>query len=231
MYFIMSKFFRTNFLFGLIFLFAPFAGMAQVNDAGLWASVNVEKKFTNKISMHINLESRLNENFSELGTFYTELIGEYKYNKIFSVSGGYRFIQKRQVNDSYSTRHRYLVNLNIRHKLANFAANARIRFQSQYADINSSEDGQTPSNYLRPKLALKYDLQKKYTPFVSGELFFHLNSEEGFLFDNYRLSAGLEYEFSKKSTIEVGYLIDREIQIKNPLTSYVIVIGWNYVFK
>ncbi len=206
-------------------------GSAQVNDAGLWASINIEKKFTNKISVHVSVESRFNENFSELGTFYPELTGEYKYNKIFSLSGGYRFILKRRVDDTYSSRHRYLFNLNIKHKISELSANARIRYQSQYSDLNSSEDGKIPSNYLRTKLTLKYDLQKKYTPFVSGEVFFNVNHPGGVLFDDYRVSAGIEYEFSKKSTLELGYLIDREIQIANPLTSYVILIGWSYVLK
>jgi hypothetical protein len=74
-----------------------------------------------------------------------------------------------------------------------------LRYQSQYADVNSSDDGPVPNNYLRPKLTVKYNLEKKYTPFISGEGFIHLNRADGILFDAYRLSAGMEYEFTKKS--------------------------------
>ena len=89
---------------------------------------------------------------------------------------------------------------------------ARIRFQSQYSGVNTSENGKVPDNYLRTKLSVKYDFEKRYTPYLSGETFFHLNAPDGILFDNYRLSFGFEYEFTKRSDIQLGYLIDREVQ-------------------
>jgi len=215
----------------LLFTLSTPVVMAQVNDAGLWASVNLEKKFTTKISIHFTEEFRFNENFSELGVFFSELTGEYQFSKMFAVSGGYRFIQRRRVDDSYSNRHRYLFNLNIKNEIGAFRTNFRLRYQSQYANVHSSEDGPVPDNYLRPKLTVKYNLEKKYIPFISGEGFIHLNRADGVLFDAYRLTAGMEYEFTKKSSIELGYMIDREVQVADPLTNYVIVIGWKYIFK
>src|SRR5687768_11202671 len=87
-----SKFFRLI-ISGILFIHLPLVLPAQQNDAGLWGSINLEKKLTKKWSLHFSEELRLNENFSELGTAYTELTGEYRINKILSVSGGYRFIQ------------------------------------------------------------------------------------------------------------------------------------------
>ncbi len=229
-YFIMNS---RQYLFILLLagvLFSPRA-VAQVNDAGLWGSINIEKKFTRKFSLHFSEELRLNENFSELGTIYSELTGEYKFSKTFSLSGGYRFILKRQKEDFYNSRHRYLVNLNVKRKFGKIATNTRVRFQSQYTAYNSSEDGQVPDNYLRTKLGLKYSTGKKYKPFVSGELFFDLNNPDGLLWDNYRASAGIEYEFSVRSNIELGYMIDREVNVSDPLTNYIISIGWNYILK
>lgn len=231
MFFIMSNRIIWVFAFLILILAPVTTAVAQVNDAGLWASVNLEKKFSKKISLHFSEELRFNENFSELGTVFSELTGEYQFSKMFAVSGGYRFIQKRRLDDSYSTRHRYLINFNVKNKLGPVATNFRIRYQSQYSDIYSSEEGMVPSDYLRTKLSLKYNLQRKYTPFISGEMFVHLNRADGMLLDNYRVSAGMEYEFSKKSSIDLGYMVDREIQVKNPWTSYVVVIGWNYILK
>ena len=77
---------------------------------------------------------------------------------------------------------------------------------------------------------MKYDFEKRYTPYVSGETFFHLNAPDGILFDNYRLSFGFEYEFTKRSDIQLGYLIDREVQVNNPWTSYITTIAYNYRF-
>ena len=231
MYFTMNNLFRTGLVSLTLLLFAQSQVLAQVNDAGLWASVNLEKKFSKKFSIHFSEELRFNENISELGLFFSELTGEYQFSKMVSISGGYRFIQRRRLDDSYSIRHRYLVNLNIKKKFGQVGTNFRLRYQSQYADVESSPDGKVPDNYLRPKLTLKYDLNKKYTPYISGEMFVDLNRPDGILFDNYRVEAGVDYEISKRSSIDLGYLISKEIQVKDPWTNYVIVVGWNYIFK
>lgn len=231
MFFIMKNKLHFLLVFFSVLFFIPLVLQAQVNDAGLWTSISLEKKLTKKWSLHFSEELRFNENISELGTAYSELTGEFRLNKILSISAGYRFILKRQVDDFYSTRHRYLVNVNVKNKFGTVSSNFRARFQSEYTDINSSDDGIVPVNYLRTKLSLKYNTSKKYIPYISGETFFHLNGPEGVLMDALRIGAGVEYEFSKRSSIEIGYLIDREIQVNDPLTGYIILAGWNYILK
>ncbi len=203
----------------------------QVNDAGLWMSINLEKKFSQKWSLHFSEELRMYENITEAGSFFSEISGEYNLNKNIAFSVGYRFTNKRNVDDSYSKRHRVLFNVNLKEKFGKIRTNFRLRYQTQYADVQSSETGVVPDSYLRPKLTLKYDLDSKFVPFIFGEMFFQTNRPDGMLFDNYRVSAGCEYEFSKKSTLELGYLVNREVQVANPWTLYVISIGWNYIFK
>jgi hypothetical protein len=212
---------------GLVFL-AGITTQAQVNDAGLWTSLSLEKRLNKKFSVELNQEVRLFENLSEVGSFYTEIGASYRLSKIFEASAGYRFINKRRLDDSYSIRHRFLVNLNARKKWGQVSSALRVRYQSQYRDVNSSEDGRIPENYLRTKLTFKYDLNKRYQPVLSGETFFHLNHEEGVLMDGYRIGAALEYDLSKRSDVELGYLIDREVQRNNPWTNYVITLSWNY---
>jgi len=201
---------------------------AQINDAGLWTSVTLEKKLNRKITLGISEEFRFNENISELSTFFTEAAVEYEFTKAIAISGGYRFINKRRVDDSYSKRHRFLANLVLKWKFGEFNTSVRLRYQSQFSDIESSNDGSVPKNYLRTKLSVKYDLDKRYTPFISGETYYHTNNSDGILFDNFRLSAGIEYDFSKKSSAELGYIFDREVNINEPWTNYIIALSWKY---
>ena len=206
----------------------PHFALSQVNDAGMWYALDLEKNLNQNMTANVGTEIRLNENISELGTFLTEAGISYRLSKQVAVSVGYRFTQKRRVDDSYSARHRFLVNLNLRHKIERIAIGARIRYQSQYSDVNSSEDGKIPDNYIRTKITAKADLNKRYAPYLSYEAFIHVNRPEGALYDNYRLAAGIEYEFSKKSAIDVGYMIDREINVSDPWTNYVLTVGWSY---
>ena len=48
--------------------------LSQVSDAALWTSVNIEKKINQRISIGLSNEFRFNENISELGTLYNDLV-------------------------------------------------------------------------------------------------------------------------------------------------------------
>ena len=204
--------------------------LAQVNDAGLWASINVEKKLTSKFALTLTEEARMNENISELGTAFSEIGATYKIKKYISIGVSYRFIQHRRVDDFYSFRHRYMIDLVLKKKIKKFAFTLRERFQTQYADLNSSENGKVPDYYLRNKLTVKYDFDKKYTPFIAAELFYQLSNQKGNEIDNTRYSAGFEYKFNKKVSVDLFYLINREINVNDPWTDYVVGFGLNYSF-
>lgn len=202
---------------------------AQVNDAGLWTSVKVETKLIKKLNASILQEFRFNENITELGAFYTEAGLDYKINKHFQVEVNYRFSQKRKVENYYSTRHRFSIDLRYSKKLKPFELKYRIRFQDQYEDIGRSEDGGVAELYLRNKLSLQWDLKKAYTPYVSVELFSPLNYPRYYAFDNIRSTAGVEYAFTKHHKLDLYYMIHKEVNMSQPYTYYVVGIG--YVYK
>lgn len=198
----------------------------QVNDAGLWLKLSAEKKITQKFSAQFSHSLRCYENISELGTSFSEIGISYKIIKPLTVAGFYRFSQKKRVDDFYSNSHRYSFYLAYRLKIKQFKISFREQFQSRYKDIGTSEFGSIPKNHLRSKIDLKYDLEKKYTPYVSGELFYEI----GEYIDNMRYKAGVEYEINKFHTIDVSYMIDKEMNVKNPWTNYVIGLGYNLTF-
>ncbi len=212
----------------LLLILLPFAVSAQVNDAGLWTSLSVQKKLADKLYLDLGGELRLNENFSELGTVYSEALVSYRISKSFEASGGYRFIAKRLVDDSYGIRHRYLINLAYKTKINKVMSTIRARYQSQYSDINRSADWQVPEDYLRTKWTIKYDTDKDWRPFVSAETFFLLDNMDGILFKEYRIAAGFDYKLNKNTDLTLGYLIDREIQTANPWTNYVVTVGLSW---
>ena len=201
---------------------------AQVNDAGLWTSVKVETELVKNLNASILQEFRFNENITELGAFYTEAGLDYKINKHFQVEVNYRFSQKRQVENYYSLRHRFSIDLKYSKKLKPFELKYRIRFQDQYADIGRSKDGGVPEYYLRNKLSLQWDLKKAYTPYVSVELFSPLNYPRFYAFDNIRSTAGVEYAFTKRHKLDLYYMIHKEVNMSQPYTYFVVGIGYIY---
>ncbi|MCX6271463.1 MAG: DUF2490 domain-containing protein [Bacteroidetes bacterium] len=217
-------------ILGLLFVGVNWAVYSQTNDAGLWTNITLEKKLTSRYSAFLSEEIRMNENISEIGTAFTEIGVSYKIMPGLNAGISYRFIQKRQLDDSYEKRHRYMVDGSYRFKMKKFSITLRERFQSQYSAIRSSETGNIPDNYLRNKLTLKYDIRKKLTASVSSEVFFQLNNPDGNEIDNLRHTAGLEYKLNKANIVEVFYLINKEINKADPVTDYVIGCGYTYSF-
>lgn len=229
MFITMSKRIASS-VFCFIVLCATSLCFAQVNDAGLWASINLEKKVSSKLTLTFTEEARFNENISEPGTLFSEIGGNYKLKKYLVVGASYRFIQRRRVDDFYSMRHRYMMDVSLKHKIKKVAFTFRERFQTQYANINSSETGKVADRYLRSKLTVKFDLDKKYTPFISAELFYQLTNPKGNELDNMRYAAGFEYKFNKRTSVDLFYLINKEINMNDPVNDYVTGIGFNYSF-
>lgn len=203
---------------------------SQNNDMQLWTNISLEKKLTKTFSFNFTEEVRFNENISEVGQFFSDIGGTYKISKAWRISANYRFTNKRQVDNSYSKRHRYYFDLSFKKKFNLIVFSFRTRFQSQYADIYSSNDGTVPSYYSRNKLSLKLDLNKKYSPYLSAEMFYQLNNPDGNKIDNMRYSGGLEYEFNKRMGVDLYYMIQQEYNVKNPERDFVVGVGYKYSF-
>ena len=213
-------------VFSLICFFVYSQAKTQVNDAGLWLALDVEKKITQQFSAQFSHSLRYNENISELGTSFSEIGISYKIIKPLSIGAAYRFAQRKRVDDFYSNRHRYTFNITYKLKFRQFKLNFREQYQSNYKDIGTSAEGHIPTNHFRSKITVAYDLEKKYTPYISTELFYKI----GDYIDNMRYKAGVEYEVNKFHALEIYYMIDKEMNVKNPWTSYVIGLGYNFTF-
>lgn len=215
----------------LMFLFCLLYGSVlkgQVKDAGLWTSVNLEIKVIKKLSFNLSEELRFNENITELGTAFTDAGLSYKLNKHFQVAANYRFIQKRRADDYYSFRHRFYVDAKYSRKLKPFEVSLRSRFQNQVEDIGRSADGGLPVYYLRNKLNANLNTKTAFTPYVSLELFTPLKYPREVAFDDIRVAAGVEYEITKHHTAEVFYMVQKELNVSNPVTDFIIGIGYFY---
>jgi hypothetical protein len=197
---------------------------AQVNDAGLWASVTAEKKITSQLKISLEEQFRLHENYSQPNIFFSELDLDYRLLKNLSVGIGYRFIQSHEPDNNYSFYHRLILDLTYRIKVNRFKVDLRPRYEREYRKIFSSENGKMGRERVRAKATFKYDFYSRIKPYLATELFMR-NKNSGFLINQYRLEAGINYEFSKKTTANLFYLTNREVNQKNPTVDYITGLG------
>ncbi len=207
--------------------------IAQVNypDAGSWNTFNIDYKINKKLTGLFTQECRIKENFTRLNLFYTNLGLEYKFNDFFKAALVYRFIEKYQDDNSFSFRHRLMLDLTLKKKLGKIGLSYRQRIQAEERDIYSSIIGNLPEWYSRNKFAVKYDTDKRYTPYAAIELRYQLRNPREWQSDNTwhrnRYSLGVDYKLNKKSTFGVYYLIQREFNVVLPQNQYVIGLEYS----
>ena len=194
-------------------------------DAGSWNTLNIEKELNSKFTALFTEEFRLKENFSRLNLFYTNLGIEYKAAKNFKAALVYRWIDKFRDDNTFSYRHRLMLDLTCKHKFGKIIMSYRQRLQVEGRDIYSSENGSNLEWYSRNKFGVKYDMEKRYTPFVSVEFRYQLhdlrNIESDKTWHRNRYAIGIEYKINNNNIFAAYYLIQREYNVLSPQNLYI----------
>lgn len=196
------------------------------NDAGLWTTFNIEKELKNNISVFLTEEYRLKENFTQTNLFYTDIGVSVRPVKPLKISLSYRSIEKYIQDNTFSYRHRLMVDILLKHKMGNYSIAFRQRFQSEVRNVNSSDNGAIPEWYSRSKFQIKYDLNKRLTPYIAAELRYQINNprniESDRLWHRQRYSAGIDYKQNDRNTFGLYYLIQNEFNVSSPQNLYIV---------
>lgn len=213
--------------FGL--LSVSMATKAQVNDAGAWLGLGLEKKITQAASINVEVESRFGENLSTIDSYFVDASAHYDLTSFLRVSGHYRFSRKHQLELFYRNRHRFNLDATLKHKFENIEVSYRLRGQTQYTSVHSKLDGKVPTNQIRNKLAVNYSFDKPYEPYVWGELFYGISAEQSAM-RRARVGAGIKYRVDKRNSLNLAYLVQRDMNRSNPVTDYVLSLNYGFAF-
>ncbi|MFZ4399468.1 MAG: DUF2490 domain-containing protein [Bacteroidales bacterium] len=225
---------RFNFIFLTIWLIScSYTMFAQTNDAQIWTEVKIDHKLNRKFTSYLDAGLRFSENITETGLAYSEIGLDYKINKSWELSGGYRYASKRKNEDYYSVRHRFNLDLTLKKSYYLFNFQLRTRAEMQYKDVFTSVNGSIPDYQWRNKLQLKYNFTKKFKPFIYLESYtsFSASTYTQYLdITKMKYCLGTEYKINKRNSIECYYLIQQEYHQKNPYNYFVYGITYNYSF-
>jgi hypothetical protein len=203
-------------------------GHSQINDAGLWLSVNIEKKITPLFSVDFSQEMRMNENISEVGTLFSDLGLQYKAGKHLKFAAMYRYSKKRRLDDTYETRWSQYMDISYKQDFDPLAINLRMRYQLKNAELFTSSEATSTANLLIPKLTLKYDLGRKYEPYLFAEPYCQMGTSFELTTEQLRFCAGIEYAFNRMHAVDLHYIFQKKYTLKQPYSDY--VIGLDYIF-
>jgi len=189
-------------IFCLLF-FIPAKTFAQENTgSGVWLGLDLKYKFSKKIDLNFCPQWRSVISPPQFGSLLLEAGLDYSVAKNLTASAFYRYDIKPD-----AVQQRVYLDLSGQHKfIKKISTELRIRIQRQFG-LNK-----IPVNYLRPKLSIKYKLSKKVSPFISGELFYHLYYK-GNEFDNFRFQAGVNWDLKHSMSLKTYYLLDSEFNV------------------
>jgi hypothetical protein len=225
---------KKKLLFCFLFLFRiTHIAFAQINDAQVWENVNVEKIISQKFSARINQEGRITENFSRLGFSYLDVGVNYKINKHIHATLAYVWVEKKQLDDTWSARHQAYIDFTFRKKIKGFLVADRQMFLWQVKDYFSSATGRIPDYYLRNKITIRWDKTFKFQPYAAAEIYYRTygpNDSWQFHFNRIRYFAGVFYHPNLINEFEAYYLIEHHFNIIAPPTNWVIGLGYTHTF-
>jgi hypothetical protein len=203
-------------------------------DAGLWATVNIDKKLNDRFTVLLTEEFRLRDNYSRINLFYTDIGLQANVKKFMKVALCYRNIQKNTDQGFYSFRHRFMLDITLKKKMDNFILSYRQRIQRESRNNFTSENGYLPEWYSRNKFGVKYDTGKLLTPYISAEFRYQIHDPRMRESDNTwhraRYVAGVDCKLGENSSIGLYYLMQHEWNVNTPQTIYITGIEYNYEF-
>lgn len=218
----MSK--KTS-IFLFLTLVSP-AALAQQDDFGVWTEISLEKKINPRWEVSLTESIRLHENATTLSQHYTHLAGTCKISRAFSLTLAYRNSQRFNFDETIDYRHRAQLEAVYKRRLGQLGVELQERFQIRYDNIKREAGWEIPQIYYRTRLTLDYDLDSRFTPFASAELFL----DQSWFLDNIRLRAGFDYEFNKRNSARFYYMIDQDLQENDPLRLYALGLGYKFSF-
>jgi len=217
----------------LFFMFAIVSGHVcsqVINDAGLWLTMNIEKKLSKRLEISLTEEYRLKENYAQHNLFYTDLGVAYKPLGFMKISFSYRAIQKYLLDETYSFRHRLTMDILLKRKFGRWVPSFRQRIQTQVRNVYSSETGTLPEWFARERFELKYDLDKPVAPYAAIEWRYQLkdprNMDLNGTWNRVRYTLGIDYRLNEKNALSLYYLIQRGFNVPEPQNDYITGLSY-----
>jgi hypothetical protein len=215
------------YIFFLVILFFPQNLTAQKKDFAIWYTIGARYEITKKLKIDVSEEFRSIDNGSYGDQFFTDLGLSYKFNKYVSIGGYYRFIRKRENDETFHNRNRFYGDVQLSLPVKRFELSYRFRYQRQVNEYSEYVIND-PILYNRHKISLEYNIPKtRLTPSIFYERFFRIN--ESYNADNERYGLDLSYSFLKHHKIDLSYMINNDLAPRDKKL-YILSIGYRFTF-
>jgi len=185
--------------------------LAQEKDFGIWYSIAAEKEILKDLDLEMDVTLRTYHDTKEIEEGFADLGLGYKFSKHFSAGISYRYTQMREDDELYHPRHKWFADFRAKTAFGGFDVSGRIRFQKRYKTYFEDENDKESKETIRFRIKAAYDIPKfPVNPFVTSELFLPVLDSGRRTVDKQRFTGGFEYNITKKHSIELEYMFQRD---------------------
>jgi len=195
------------------------------DDHQSWTKVSFEKKIPFSLKLELAQGLRLKDYISTFNQAFFEVSLSYKDTNGLRINIPYRYTIFED-----KIKHRLSFGASYQYSFKPVSLKYRIKFYRLYENGEPlGEDGLTLGDLIRSKFTIKYKTGKKTNPYISGELFHLLNTNNSPL-NEYRVSFGIEIDLPRKNSINIFYMFKKE-DITKSSPDEINVFGLSYISK
>lgn len=199
-------------------------------DLESWNTLGISKKIGKHFKVNLNQQFRFDDNSTHLAKYFTNLSADYKFNKHFSASLGYRFIREKDEEENlFENQQRWNFDATYKHKLDRLSLSYRLRLQTRNDWGVTKAEGDESVNYMRLRLKAGYNIKNwKLDPYFTSEIFRKNKESISPTFNNLRFTLGTSYKIKGFGNVGGFYRIERELGTTYPKTTYIIGLKLKY---
>jgi len=193
------------------------------DDHQSWTKVSLEKKIPYSLKLKLSQGLRLKDQLSTFNQTFFEASLSYKDSNGLRINIPYRYTVFED-----KIKHRLSFGASYQYSFKPVSLKYRMKYYRLYENGEPiGEDGEALGNLIRSKFTIKYRSGKKTNPYISGELFHLLNTNNNML-NEYRASFGIEIDLPRKNSIIFFYMFKKE-DIAKSNSDEINVFGLSYI--
>ncbi len=198
----------------------------QEQDFGIWYNFNAAHSLSKKMEMTLKASLRTYKNASVIDETYLEGELSYEFNKYLSAAASARIAETREKNGEYHIRYKYFASVKGKLPVERFTFSTRAMLMVINRTYVEDEDDDRTFSTFRLKLKVDYNINNfPVDPYLGIESFTKIVVDSENIIDKSRFLAGFEYKISKKHSLELEYMLDRDL---TPDLSYTHLISATY---
>lgn len=219
--------------FLLVFVNTAFSQVEDTNDFAFWSSVGVDYSIGKKLKISFEQNIRLKDNATTTEEYFSEFNIEYELFKNFEIGVGLRHISENDdqgKKQGIENHFRYNVDVSYKYDLNRFELSHRFRYQNKNQLGITELEGDIPSENLRFKTDLEYNIRKwPLDPKFSTEFFHSFSKGQIMRYSKYRLTLGTSYNLDKFGKFGIYYRYESSIIPRT--ISKLTIFGLDYSYS